>query len=148
MHLVCSCALEKKRRCILFLVLDFGFVIGSCTRDNTFTLRGSFWRHAKVCLDDIVEDTLKEKACWFFLPHEGFPRINLVYLFLLEILFMLPLLSKCIKYSRKSTWYQSLGQSKTHLHKSMNPSQGFYCKPINFWSKFVQHFLARRSRAF
>ena len=79
----------------LYLVL-----IGSYTRDNTFTLRGSFRRHAKVCLDNIVEDTLKEKACWVFLPPEGFPRINLVYLvhlFLLEILFMLPLLSKCIK---------------------------------------------------
>ena len=60
----------------MFLVLDFGFVIGSCTRDNTFTLRGSFRRHAKVCLDDIMEDTLKEKACWVFLPHEGFPRIK------------------------------------------------------------------------
>ena len=89
---------------VLHLVL-----IGSCTRDNTFNLRGSFWRHAKVCLDDIVEDTLKEKACWVFLPHEGFSRINLVYLvhlFLLEILFMLPLLkilSKCIKHLKKST---------------------------------------------
>ena len=62
------------------LYLVFGsciwFVFGSCTRDNTFTLRGSFRRHAKVCLDDIVEDTLKEKACWVFLPHEGFPRIK------------------------------------------------------------------------
>ena len=77
-----------------------GFVSCSCTRDNTFTLRGSFWRHAKVCLDDIVEDTLKEKACWVFLPHEGFPRINLVYLvhlFLLEILFMLLLLKNTVK---------------------------------------------------
>ena len=89
----------KKRHCIL--VLDLHLVlIGSCTRDNTFTLQGSFQRHAKVCLDDIVEGSLKEKACWVFLPHEGFPRINLVYLvhlFLLEILFMLPLLEKCIK---------------------------------------------------
>ena len=63
---------------VLYLVFGscIGFVSCSCTRDNTFTLRGSFRRHAKVCLDDIVEDTLKEKACWVLLPHEGFPRIK------------------------------------------------------------------------
>ena len=89
-----------KRDVVSWFWIGIWFVFGSCTTDNTFTLRGSFRRHAKVCLDDIVEDTLKEKACWVFLPHEDFPRINLVYLvhlFLLEILFMLPLLSKCIK---------------------------------------------------
>ena len=78
-------------------------MIGSCTRDNTLTLRGSFWRHAKVCLDDIVEDTLKEKACWVFLPHEGFPKINLVYLvhlFLLEILFMLLYYQNALKFKK------------------------------------------------
>ena len=61
---------------IWYLVLVSGLYFDSCTRDNTFTLRGSFRRHVKVCLDDIVEDTLKERACWVFLPHEGFPRIK------------------------------------------------------------------------
>ena len=48
----------------------------------------------------LEEDTLNERACWVFLPHEGFPKINLVYLvhmFLLEILFMLPLLKNIVK---------------------------------------------------
>ena len=43
-----------------------------------------------------MEDTLKLKACWVFLPHEGFPRIkscvscafvstgDLVYAFVIE----------------------------------------------------------------
>ena len=68
---------SEKRLCIWYLVLVSSlYLVLALGTIPSPTLRGSFRRHAKVCLDDIVEDTLKEKAFWVFLPHEGFPRIK------------------------------------------------------------------------